>query len=209
MQPQADREAEVSQKPWPLPSTPETSMTSPEARAVSLESAPPESVPSVSSDNTLASQTWGNQTWRSQDEIAQAVLGLLTEMEASLEASQKAVLTSDGRMLENCTREQVRLYRALEPLLRLPAWPGTAGQKADKKNVRPAEPGCPPALAAEVLAAQQRVRHGARVQAALLRRARQFRRILANFAAAQGATYGAWFEQNTFEELAFGESAQF
>ncbi len=171
----------------------------------------------------------------SPDEMAQAMLGLLAKMEASLEGSQKAVLASDGLGLENCTREQVRLHRALELLLWPRAWPGTAAENAgttlrkvvqndvqtairkdgkekdDQKKALPESPRsgpesvprffteCARPLAAQLLAAERRVLQGTRVQAALLRRARQFQRILRNVVAAQSAPYGAWF----------GSSAQF
>jgi hypothetical protein len=163
------------------------------------------------------------------DDTWQAMLGLLDEMAASLRGSHKAVLASDGLGLENCTREQARLHRALEMLLWPLAWPGTAVQrdvqkddpkdlqnnaqkKDDLKNARPAGPQfvprfatrpvppsvphCAPSLAAELLAAEWRVLHATRVQAALLRRARQFQRILSNLAAAQGSPCGAWFGQS-------------
>lgn len=186
--------AEVSSKPWPLPPG--------QAQPASSESAAPSAV--------LVSGA---------DEIAQAVLGLLAEMEASLQGSQKAVLASNGLSLENCTREQVRLHRALEMLLWPRAWPGTAVEnpglarqtdvQTDLQNdVRKSAhqdilrggtsvPRCAPLLAAELLAAERRVLQGTRVQAALLRRARQFQRILTNVAAAQGAPYGAWFGSST------------
>lgn len=155
------------------------------------------------------------------DEIGQAILALLEEMAASLRGSHQAALASDGLGLENCTREQVRLHRALEMLLWPLAWPGTAvskdvqkdgpkdiridaQKKDDLKNARPAGPQfvprpvplCAPSLAAALCAAEWRVLHATRVQAALLRRARQFQRILSNLAAAQGAPCGGWFGQS-------------
>jgi hypothetical protein len=136
------------------------------------------------------------------DDTWQAMLGLLDEMAASLQGSHKAVLASDGLGLENCTREQVRLNRALEMLLWPQAWPGTVVQKDVQKNAQKkdalkiARPAGSPSLAAELLAAEWRVLHATRVQAALLRRARQFQRILSNLAAAQGSPCGAWFGQS-------------
>jgi hypothetical protein len=175
MQPQradgdrADVDATVSGKPTPLPAG--------RVGPISFDSAAPSSV-----------------MHSSADEIAQLMLGLVVEMEASLQGSQKAVLASDGLGLENCTREQVRLHRALELLLWPRAWPGTAVQEAAQKS---GGPPCAPDLAAELLAAERRVLHATRVQAALLRRARQFQRILANFAAARAARDGAWPGQST------------
>jgi hypothetical protein len=117
----------------------------------------------------------------SEDEITQACLALLEQMDASLEESQKSVLASDGLRLENSTREQVRLHRAFEILLWPQAWPGTL----DRNAAGPVRPRSAPLVAAELLAAARRVLEATRVQAALLRRARQFQHILSNVAAAQ------------------------
>jgi hypothetical protein len=204
----ADGDLEVTSKPWPPSLKAEPASTD----SAGFESAAPSSV-----------------VPNSADEMAQAMLGLLAEMEASLEGSRKAVLASNGLGLENCTREQVRLHRALELLLWPRKWPGTAAENAGtalrkdvqkkdvqaavrkdgQKNVLSGSPRsipvsvprffveCAPPLAAELLAAERRVLHGTRVQAALLRRARQFQRILTNVAAAQGAPYGAWLGSRT------------
>ena len=155
------------------------------------------------------------------DDTGQAMLALLEEMAASLRGSHQAALASDGLGLENCTREQVRLQRALEMLLWPLAWPGTAvpkdvqkdeprdiqnnaAKKGDLKNAWPVGPQsvplsfplCAPSLAAALRAAEWQVLHATRVQAALLRRARQFQRILSNLAAAQGSACAAWFKQS-------------
>jgi hypothetical protein len=116
-----------------------------------------------------------------EDEIGPALLGLLEQMAASLQESQKAVLASDGLKLENATREQVRLHRAFEILLWPQAWPGTLDQNA----AGPVRPRRAPLVAAELLAAARRVLEATRVQVALLRRARQFQHILSNVVAAQ------------------------
>ena len=98
---------------------------------------------------------------------AQALGALLQELETSLAGSQKAALTGDGPGLERGTGEQVRLLRSLE------GWQGLSG------------------LPAEVRAAAARVLQAARVQAALLRRARQRQRILSNLVAGRGSLYAA------------------
>jgi hypothetical protein len=116
-----------------------------------------------------------------ENEIGPALLGLMKQMEASLEESQKAVLASDGLRLENSTREQVRLHRACELLLWPQAWPGTP----DRQAARRMQPQGAPPVGAELLAAARLVLQGTRVQAALLRRAQQFQCILSNVAAAQ------------------------
>jgi hypothetical protein len=198
----ADGDPEVTNKPWP----PSLEVEPDSTDSAVFESAPP------------------------AEAMAQAMLGLLAEMEASLEGSQKAVLARDGLGLENCNREQVRLHRALELLLWPRAWPGTAVESPGfairtevqnvvqkvAENYIPKHAGsgsprsgpeslprffveCAPLLATELFAAARRVRQATRVQAGLLRRARQFQRILTNVAAAQGAHYGAWL----------GSSAQF
>jgi hypothetical protein len=149
---------------------------------------------------SFSSGSFSSVSLSSADESGQAVLALLEEMAASLQGSHKAVLASDGLGLENCTREQVRLHRALEMLLRPLAWPGTAiqteAQQDVQKTSRPAGLRCAPPLAAQLLAAEWRVLRATRVQAALLRRARQLQRILSNLAAAQGLPCGAWFGQS-------------
>ncbi|HLW89272.1 MAG TPA: hypothetical protein VKR57_12325 [Terriglobales bacterium] len=139
----------------------------------------------------------------SPEEMAQTLLGLMKQMEASLQGSHTAVLASDGLGLENCTREQARLQRAVELLLGPQAWPGTGTEKDDLRQARSGESRfaprfvtqCPPQLRSELLAEEWRVLQGTRVQAALLRRARQFQCILANLAAIQGSHWGAWLGQ--------------
>jgi hypothetical protein len=100
------------------------------------------------------------------DEIALALLELVAEVEASLRGSQKAVLAIDGLGLENCTREQVRLHRAVEMLLWPRAWPGTAEKDAltvTPRSVPRFVTECAPFLAGELLAAERRVLQGTRL----------------------------------------------
>jgi hypothetical protein len=107
------------------------------------------------------------------DSIAQACLAFMSEMEASLEASQAALLALDVGATERCTNEQVRLRQCMEALLSgLPL------------------PPCAPEMAASLRAAAERIQKMARVQAALLRRARQFLCVLSNIVAGTEAVYG-------------------
>lgn len=108
-------------------------------------------------------------------EIAQASLALLTELEASLQASQQGLLSCDVARVERSTREQIRLCRALGIL-----WSGNAGASGMQ---------CDLALAAELRSAQRRVLHLGRVQAALLRRAQRWLRMLSNLTAGPEAGY--------------------
>ena len=84
------------------------------------------SVPEQAQTDSSESAAPSSVLWSSADEMVQAVVGLLAELAASLEGSQKAVLASNGAGIESCVREQVRRHRALELLLGPRAWPGTA-----------------------------------------------------------------------------------
>jgi hypothetical protein len=120
------------------------------------------------------------------DYTVQSSLALLYELEESLNASQRALLALDVAATENCTREQVRLRRGLEALLRNP---DSAATISLRENVRPELYQTSPQLD-ELRAAGKRVQHLARVQAALLRRSQQFLCVLANCVAGPGAGYG-------------------
>jgi len=111
-------------------------------------------------------------------------LALLQELEASLEATQQAVLARDWAGLDQGTREQMRLHRAFKTV-----WaqfethpPGIA------ENGRgPLEQ--EPQLAAELRAAGKRVLDLGRVQRALLVRAERSLRMMANLLAGPGSSY--------------------
>jgi hypothetical protein len=109
-------------------------------------------------------------------EIAQAGFALLRELEMSLRASQKALLSRDVARLEQSTHQQIGLRRALEIL-----WPGN-GRGSSEMH-------CDPPLASELRTAQMRVLHLGRVQAALLRREQRWLRTLSNLLAGPEANY--------------------
>lgn len=113
-------------------------------------------------------------------------LALLHELEESLKASQWALLALDVETTESCTREQIRLRRGLEALLRNPAPTVTISRR---EKVRLDLNQTSPSLY-ELRAAGKRVQHLARVQAALLRRSQQFLCVLANCVAGPEAVYG-------------------
>jgi hypothetical protein len=100
----------------------------------------------------------------------------LRELEMSLRASQKALLSRDVLRLEQSTRQQIGLRRALEIL-----WPGN--------GMGSSEMHCDPRLASELRTAQMRVLHLGRVQAALLRREQRWLRTLSNLLAGPEANY--------------------
>src|SRR5579863_6484663 len=86
-------------------------------------------------------------------EIASANRALLAELEASLQASQRALLAHDLASLEHSTGEQIRLVRALE-IFGTPYGAPLAGSEFSHSS---------PQFADELRAAQKRVLHLGRV----------------------------------------------
>ena len=147
--------------------------------------------------------------------LVQTTLRLLLELEASLQASQKALLSGDPAAIEDETRQQMRLQSSLEVTAQRPARPAPLTY-----GVRSAAPrddvtanlllpggdrlsGDPPlgdpqsrqslpgdlALAAELRCAQMRVLHLGRIQAALVARALRWTRTLSNLLAGPESSY--------------------
>jgi hypothetical protein len=104
-------------------------------------------------------------------EITQASKLLLVELEASLQASQRALLSHDVALMEQHTCEQIRLQRLLEAL-----W-----SRRDAAH--------DPAFIVEMRAAQMRVLHLGRVLAALLVRAQRWQSMLSNLLAGSETSY--------------------
>jgi len=105
-------------------------------------------------------------------------VSVLRELEASLQASQRALLNRDVSELEQHTSEQVRLQKTLTSL-----WSCDAHSMAS-------DPACSDVeLAVEVRAALIRVQHLSRIQAALVARAQQSLRIIENLLAGPQANY--------------------
>jgi len=116
--------------------------------------------------------------------LAEAGISVLLELEASLIASIRAVLGHDASALEWATQDQLRLRRALEVLgapsgNRLRTNPSAAGFTSPT-NMESAD---------AFDAAQMRVLHLGRVQAALLRREQRWMNVLANLVAGPEANY--------------------
>jgi hypothetical protein len=118
----------------------------------------------------------GDPSSESSAEIAQAQLGLLADLEASLGASQQAVLSRDLQRLEQLTAEQQRLRQALALALERDPFHGTLELAPD-------------ALTTAVRSAQERVLHLGRVQLLLLAHAQRSLQVLSHLLAGPQAPY--------------------
>lgn len=117
--------------------------------------------------------------------IAHAASSLLAELEHSLAAGQRALLSRDLEGLERATCEQTGLSRSLQILWSQPAAESATGAQLNGATE------IDPALAASLRAVQWRVLYLGRVQAALLTRAQRSLRILSHRLAGPGASYVA------------------
>jgi len=109
------------------------------------------------------------------DEITQARIAVLGELERSLAKSQQAWFGGDVAGLEEATAEQVRLQRALTVLGRRSGGWGEGDQgAAGRVTLRQVE---------------ERVLHLGRVQAAILKRAQRANRALACLRRGSAAGY--------------------
>ena len=115
--------------------------------------------------------------------LAEVRLGLLRDLEASLETTQKAVLARDLVGLGQGTHEQIRLHQALETVLDR-TYARIGGPADGPWRLR-----CEPCLAAELHASAMRVLHLGRVQAALLVRAQRSLRMISNLLAGPESSY--------------------
>jgi hypothetical protein len=122
------------------------------------------------------------------DALVWARLALMGELEASLHGSRKALLALDLAGIERGTCEQAGLVRELHELLR--------GKTALSANARAGESGMSASVAPtaelkkQLRASAKRILELARLQAALLSRARWKLRVLANMLAGTSSTYG-------------------
>jgi hypothetical protein len=113
---------------------------------------------------------------------------LLCELEVGLKNSQKVLLSGDASGLEIQTREQNRLLAELWKIDSL-AQAASSTRQAGNSQLRPAAEDSD--IAVELQAAAARILHAGRVQAALLARARQRLRMIANVLAGPQAAYAA------------------
>jgi hypothetical protein len=127
------------------------------------------------------------------DERARSALTLVHELEASLHGSRKALLALDLAGIERETREQVRAIRKLEDVLARSMAPRVGASRMAREGTlvrsgnlselesKPEE---------ELRRSCHRVLEAARLQAALLARARTKLRVMANMLAGQSVNYG-------------------
>ena len=121
-------------------------------------------------------------------------LQLLRELEASLSGSRRALLALDLAGIEQGTREQVGLVRELERFPEREMQIPRPAQELKKRMQESGEvPTCSQEVAEEVRRCEQSVLQAARVQAALLARARRKLRILANMLAGPSLNYSSLF----------------
>ncbi len=125
---------------------------------------------------------------KGEESLLRARLALMCELEASLQASRKALLALDLADIECGTRDQIGLTRELEALLQR--------SRASLAAERSAEPGAPELrthaaeLEEKLQQSQNRIFDALRLQAALLTRARGKLRVLANMLAGPSVPYG-------------------
>lgn len=122
----------------------------------------------------------------SADETGVAPLVLMAELEASLQGSHKALLALDLAGIEYRTKEQIGLLRKFNAF---------GGHTAD--GAGPALAVREPALAEELRRSGTRVLQAARLQSALLARARSKLRVLANMLAGPSVAYGPFMARNS------------
>jgi len=125
-------------------------------------------------------------------------LQLLRDLEASLGGSRQALLALDLAGIEQGTREQVGLVRELQkyPEMRMPR--PRLGQTGKRREGGTQETGAEVPtwsreMAEDVRRCEEAVLQAARVQAALLARARRKLRILANMLAGPSLNYSCLF----------------
>jgi hypothetical protein len=123
------------------------------------------------------------------EDLVRRRLPLMGELEASLDASRKALLALNLTGIELGTREQVGLLRNLEAVPQ-PSMAPTGREKRPAEDRAPVSLAYPPELEHETRRCGHRILQAARLQAALLARARAKLRVVANMLAGQSVTYG-------------------
>jgi hypothetical protein len=116
---------------------------------------------------------------KSPAEIAEGRLSLLKQLETSLQASQRALLSGDLAALQHENCEQLRLQRALEA-----CWPPN-GARTGEGSPKPDEF----ATSNSLRVAQMRILQLGRVQAAILARANRWLTTVSHLLAGPEAAY--------------------
>jgi hypothetical protein len=122
--------------------------------------------------------------WRPSNEGLRTRLGVMPKLEASLDRSRNSLLAMDLEGIERETREQLEIIRELEAA----ALPGVAATSAQLRE-HPDLVTLSPVELEELRKSETRVREAARLQAALLARARYKLRVLANMLGGVSKTY--------------------
>lgn len=136
--------------------------------------------------NSILRQTLSHRNLRGREsELAAASLAILKELETSLAASQKALLAHDLEGINQGTREQVRLQRALSIL-----WGKGTGEDEIASTEATLETQ-DESDSDELVIAAQRVLYLGRIQAALLARSQQTLKMISYLVAGPHATYEA------------------
>ena len=123
-----------------------------------------------------------------EEERLRTRLILMGELEASLQASLKALLALDLANIENETRHQIGLIREFDAQLQ-----ASRAAAAREKSAEPGSCGAQvavPELEETLVRSQKRILDALRLQAALLARARCKLRVLANMLAGPSGPYG-------------------
>lgn len=123
------------------------------------------------------------------EDLVRHRLALMGELEASLDASRKALLALNLAGIELGTREQVGLLRKLEAVLQRSMAPLERERRPAEDRAQ-ARLAYAPELENETRRCGHRILQAARLQAALLARARAKLRVVANMLAGQSVTYG-------------------
>ena len=130
------------------------------------------------------------------DVFLRARLEVMPALEASLSRSHAALLTMDLGGIERGTREQVGFIRGLTAARQQSAAPLPESRRQPAEDEESARPVHAAELIAELLEREDRIRKAARLQAALLARARYKLRVLGNMLAGLSITYSPQGVQN-------------
>jgi hypothetical protein len=138
------------------------------------------------------------------DELRQACLLLMRQLEASLHGSRKALLALDLVSIERETREQVGLIVGLDTVRQQALTPPASGIRPPKNGAP--ENGGEPELGEELRQSAHRILSAARLQAALLMRARSKLHVLANMLAGTSVDYGPLLAKSGVPQRVFVSS---
>jgi hypothetical protein len=135
-----------------------------------------------------------------QQEIALARLALMNKLQLSLAGSHGALLELDLAGMQEKTSEQIGLSGDLQALLRRLA-ALSAAKHSSGSGLRSGLPGTDPNLVHALGRSEVSVLRALRLQMALLRRAQQRLRIVANTLAGSSVDYGLLIKKSSSDNL--------